>query len=123
MIRLNLSDIINGHKTQSEWIIHSDNTIIKHKTQSEWKIQLTMAINLISSKDSDETGTMHAKNIIEMKYNNVEIMMGSETKEIIEELLKFFLQRYQEGLEESMRGSEFIFDSVDALYYDLNKIS
>ena len=22
-----------------------------------------------------------------------------------------------------MRGSEFIFDSVDALYYDLNKIS
>ena len=30
---------------------------------------------------------------------------------------------YQEGLEESMRGSEFIFDSVDALYYDLNKIS
>ena len=33
------------------------------------------------------------------------------------------LQRYQEGLEESMRGREFIFDSVDALYYDLNKIS
>ena len=34
-----------------------------------------------------------------------------------------FLQRYQEGLEESVRGSEFIFDSFDALYYDLNKIS
>ena len=33
------------------------------------------------------------------------------------------LQRYQEGLEESMRGREFIFDSVDTLYYDLNKIS
>ena len=31
--------------------------------------------------------------------------------------------RYQEGVEESMRGSEFIFDSVNALYYDLNKIS
>ena len=49
-------------------------------------------------------------------------MMGSETNEIIEELFKSFLQRYQEGLEGSMRGSEFIFDSVDALYYDLNKI-
>ena len=36
---------------------------------------------------------------------------------------KSFLQRYQEGLEESMRGSEFIFDRVDALYYDVNKIS
>ena len=35
--------------------------IIEHKTQSEWKIQLTMAINFISSKDSDETRTMHKK--------------------------------------------------------------
>ena len=76
-----------------------------------------MAINFISSKNSDETHTMHTKS------NNVEIMMGSETDEIIKELFKYVLQRYQEGLEESMRGSEFIFDSVDALYYDLNKIS
>ena len=49
--------------------------------------------------------------------------MGSETDEIIEELFKSLLQRYQEGLEESMRGSEFIFDCVDALYHNLNKIS
>ena len=27
------------------------------------------------------------------------------------------------GLEDSMRGSEFIYDSVDALYYNLNKVS
>ena len=71
-----------------------------------WKIQLTMATDFISSKDSDETGTMHVKS------NNVEIMMGSETDEIITELFKSFWQRYQEGLEESMRGSEFVFDSV-----------
>ena len=116
MIRPYLSDIINYHKTQGEWRINSNNTIIKHKTQSEWKIQLTMAINFISSKDSDETHTMHVKN------DNVEIMMGSETNEIIGEFFKSFLQRYQEGLEESMRGNKFIFDSVDTLYYDLNKI-
>ena len=41
----------------------------------------------------------------------------------MKELFKSFLQKYQEGLEESMRGSEFIFESVDALYYNLNKIS
>ena len=76
-----------------------------------------MTINFISSKDSDETLTMHAKG------DNVETKMGNETNEIIEDFFKSFLQRYQEGLEESMRGSEFIFDSVDALYYDLNKIS
>ena len=40
---------------------HSGNTITEHKTQSEWKIHLTMAIHFISSKDSDETGTMHTK--------------------------------------------------------------
>ena len=117
MIRPYLSNIINNHKTRGKWRIHSGNKIIDRKTQSEWKIQLTMAINFISSKDSDETRTMHAKS------DNVEIMMGSETNETIEELFKSFFQRYQERLEESMGGSEFIFDSVDPLYYDLNKIN
>ena len=76
-----------------------------------------MAINFISSKDSDETRTMHTKS------NHAEIMMGSETDEIIEELFKSFLLKYQEGLEESTRRSEFAYDSVDALYYNLNKVS
>ena len=77
-----------------------------------------MAINFISSKgDSDETRTMLTQS------DNIEIMMGSETNEMIEELFKYLLQRYQEGLEESMKGSHFIFDRVDALYYNLNKIS
>ena len=76
-----------------------------------------MSINLISSKDSDETCNMHTKS------DNIEIMMGSETDDIIDELFNFFLQKYQEGLEESMRRSEFIFDSVDLLYYNLQKIS
>ena len=68
-----------------------------------------MTINFISSKDSDETRTMHTKS------NNVEIMIGSETNEIIEGLFESFLQKYQGGLEESMRGSEFVYDSVDVL--------
>ena len=76
-----------------------------------------MAINFISSKDSDETRTMLAKS------DNVEIMMGSEANEIIEEIFRSFLQRYQEQFKESMRRSEFVFYCVDPLYYDLNKIS
>ena len=50
-------------------------------------------------------------------------MMNSETDEIIGEPFEYLLQRYQEVLEESIRGSSFIFDGVDALYYDLNKTS
>ena len=76
-----------------------------------------MTINFISSKDSDETRTMHTKS------NNVEIMIGSETYEIIEDLFESFLQKYREGLEESMRRSEFVYDSVDVLHYNLNKVS
>ena len=107
MIKPYLSGIINDLKSQGKWRIDSGNKIIERKTQGEWKIQLTMTKNFISSKDSDETRTT----------------IGNETNEIIEELFNFFLQKYPEGLEESTRGSEFIFDSVDALHYDLNKIS
>ena len=90
-IRPYLSNAINDHKTQGKWRIHSGNKIIEHKTQSGWKIQLTMAINFISSKDSDETHTMHTKS------NNVEIMMGSETDEIIEELFNLFCKNIKKG--------------------------
>ena len=55
------------------------------------------------------------------KSGNIKIMMGSETYDIIDELFKSLLQKYQERLEESMRGNEFIFDSVDLLYYNLKK--
>ena len=118
MIRPYLNDIINDHKTQGKSKIHSGNTIKKHKIQGECKIHFTMAINFISFKpDSDETCTMRTKS------NNIEIVMCSETGEIIEELSKSLLKRHQEGLQKSMRGIEFIFDSVDALYYNFNKTS
>ena len=76
-----------------------------------------MAINFISFKDSDEIRTLHTES------NNVEIMMGSETDEMIDDLFESFLQKYKEGLEESMSGSEFAYGSIDALYCNLNKVS
>ena len=85
--------------------------------QGEWKIQLIMAINCISSKYSEEIHTMYTKS------DNIEIIIGDETNEIIEELLDSLLQRYQERLENKMRGSDFIFDNVDLLYYKFHKIS
>ena len=76
MIKPYLNDVINDHKTRGLVRYHSDNKTWIEETSSEWKIQLTMAINSISSKDFDETRTMHTKN------NNVEIMIASETDEI-----------------------------------------
>ena len=106
------------HKILKILNVHSSNEVYDYKTQfEEWKIQLTMSINFISSKDSDETRNMHTKS------NNIEIMVGSETDEIIEEFFKSLLQRYQEELEEPMRGSEFTPDSVNLLHYHLQKTS
>ena len=114
LIRPFLSDIINNHKAQGKWRIHSGNTMTEHETQEEWKIHL--AINFISFKD-------FKNQIMHLKSDNTEILMGSETDEIIKELFESLLQRYQELLEESKNGSDLVFDSVDALYYNINKIS
>ena len=50
-------------------------------------------------------------------------MMSSERDEIIEEIFESLLQNFKKDLEESMKGSEFIFDSVDLLHYHLPRTS
>ena len=50
------------------------------------------------------------------KSDNTDILKGSETNNIIKELFKSIVEKYQKGLEESMRGSEFTLDSVNLLY-------
>ena len=48
----------------------------------------------------------------------------SKTDDITDEPFNSLLQRYQKALEESSkRGSEFVFNIVDPLYYKLQKIS
>ena len=75
--------------TQGEWKVYSGTEVIDYKTQEEWKIQLTMVINFISSRDSDEIL------IMDTKSHNIEIMIGNEINEIIEELFESLLQKYQ----------------------------
>ena len=78
------------------------------------KIQLTLTINFISSKDdNDEEHEKHSKS------NNIEIMMNKEADHSKKRYLK---RRYQSKLEESMEGSEFVFDYLHLLYYKCHKI-
>ena len=101
LIELYLADMINNYKSKGEW-----------------KIQLTAEINFTSLKpDSNETRIMHTKS------DNEEIVIGSDTNELIKELFKSFLQRYQEALQEKMKSSKFELDGVNLLYYDFNKVS
>ena len=57
------------------------NTIMAY---GEWKIQLTMQITFISSLDTGEFRIMHSKS------DNIEIMMGIEIDDIINELFESF---------------------------------
>ena len=57
------------------------------------------------------------------RSDNIEIMIGDDNDDIIEELFKSFLQKYEENLQNKMKGSDFEFDGVNFLYYDFNKIS
>ena len=89
-----------------------------YKNKGKWKLQSTAEISFVSLKPgSDETRAMHTRS------NNEEIMNGSDTDEIIKGLFESFLQKYEENLQEEMKGSEFEFDGVDLFYYDFNKIS
>ena len=76
-----------------------------------------MSINFISFKDSDAAQNKQTKS------DNIKIMMGSEPDDIINQLFESLLRRYQEGLEEKMKRSDFVPDSVDLLYHHLHKIS
>ena len=92
--------------------------INQYKNEGEWKIQLVAEINFISLKPgSDETRIMH------MRSDNEEFMNGSDTDEVIKLLFESFFQKYEENLQDKMRGSDFEFDGINFLYYNFNKTS
>ena len=89
-----------------------------YKTKGEWKLQLSAEISFVSQKpDSDETRVMYARSICE------EFMVGSETEEVTEKLIMSILQKHQDNLQNRMKGSDFIFNGVNYLFYDFNRIT
>ena len=77
-----------------------------------------MRIRSISSRNFKETRTMHSVS------NNIETLMRNEADGVIDKLFESLLERYQKAKEESRkRGSKFIHENVDLLYYNLHKTS
>ena len=92
--------------------------IEEYKLKGEWKVQLTIEVNFISLKPgSDETRIMYTRS------DNIEIMFGDDNDDIIEQIFESLLKKYEENLQNKMRGSEFEFDGINFLYYDFNKTS
>ena len=95
-----------------------EDLINEKKNKGEWKLQLTVKISFVSLKpNSDETRLMYTRS------DPAEFMNGSETEEIIESLYRSLLQKYQDNLNGKMRGFDFIFNGINYLFYDFNRVS
>ena len=89
-----------------------------YKAKGEWKLQLSAEISFVSQKpDSNEIHIMYTRSTPE------EIIIGCETEEVTENLIMQLLQKYQDNLQNKMKSSDFIFNGINYLYYDLNRIT
>ena len=76
-----------------------------------------MLNNCISVKIFEDTRTIYSKS------DPVEIVMGSETNDVIDRLFDTTLERFQQAIVTSnKRGSEFSHESVALMYYYFQKI-
>ena len=70
------------------------------------EIQLTIAVNFISSRDAEEERAMH------LNSDNIKFRLYNNANEVFVELFESLISRYQGNLEKSMTESGFVFDSV-----------
>ena len=91
--------------------------IIDLQSSDTWKIHLIIAINFISSKDTEEERVMHSTSV------NIKFTPYNNENEVVNELFDLLRLKYQDNLNTSMRGSDFIFDSVQLMYYKCHKVN
>ena len=89
----------------------SDHRIVRRV----WKIQINRHVNFISSRDTGETCIYY------LWSDNVSIIQGENTNVIIRKNFNSFLHNYQQKLK-MIKGSDFVFESVDLLDYELHRI-
>ena len=82
------------------------NIIIGLQNSDTWNIQLTIAINFISSKDVQGESVLHSRS------DNIKFKSYNNANEVVDELFESLRSTYQGNLETSIRGKDFIFDSV-----------
>ena len=101
---------VSYHKYHNKIKPYLRDIIIDLPSSYKWKIQLTIAINFIFSKDTGEEHFMHpsSENIKSTPYN--------DANEVVTELFESLRSKYQDNLETLIRGSDFIFDSVQLMY-------
>ena len=57
------------------------------------------------------------------KSNNIKYTSYSDASKVVDGIFDLLRSRYQENWEKSMRVSDFIFDSVQLIYYKCHKVN
>ena len=65
------------------------NIIIDLQNSDAWKIQLTIAIDIISSKDAEE------ERVMDSMSNKIKFTSYNDTNEVVDELFELLRLRYQ----------------------------
>ena len=102
MIKPYLSDLINENKATET-------------SSNEWKTQINMHVNFVSSNDTGKIRTIFVAS------DNEEIRLGNETDDIIKGLINSFLNKYQNEKIILRNGSNFVFESIGLLSYQIHK--
>ena len=76
-----------------------------------------MRVNFVSSNDTGEIRTIFVLS------DNEEIRLGNETDDIVKRLINSFLNNYQKEEIILRNGNNFLFESVNLLYYHIHKTS
>ena len=81
------------------------------------EIQLTIVINFIFTKDTEEEHVMH------LNKDDIKFTSYNDANELVNKLFKSLHSKYQENLETSMKGNDFNFDSVQLLYFQYHIVN
>ena len=73
--------------------------------------------SFISSNGAEEERVMHSR------CDNIKLTSYNDANEVVDELFESLRRRYQGNLETSIRGSDFIFDSVQLMYNKCHKVN
>ena len=107
---LSLDEYLN----KIEWYLR--NIIFSLQNSDTWKIQLTIAINFISSKDSEEELVMHSSKI----KIYIKCLSYSEVNDVIKKVISFKIPGWFRNTNERKC---FLFDSVQLIYYKCHKVN
>ena len=91
--------------------------IIALQNSDAWKIQLTTTANFIFSKDNEEERVMYSTS------DNIKFTSGNDVNEVVNELFKSLLLRYQNNLETWMRVIDFVSDLIKRMHYKCHKVN